>query len=189
MAEDAFDVDVDPYDGIDIEQIASEELEKLAIQGMNQWRENLRQGEGDEGGHGRPYVNTGEAVNDITVRQEGDFTYLVGGDVIQLIIAETGASWDGTMPPYSAIRDWAKEVGLVSDPPEWSDDRSFLDMLDLPEAEREEFLIIWGVMQSLADEGLDAFKPGRLAAKQTREGADETAGKHLDEALEDAAGG
>lgn len=140
---DAFDVDADPYDGINLEKIASEETFKQSVRVANTWRENIRSGEGAAGDHGSPFVNTGEAANDVTVdpQQEGALEYVVGGDVIQLLIAEVGRA-PGEFPPPEPIADWMREQLGVQDPDPFP------------------------VQRHIAEEGIEGFAPARGAANQ-----------------------
>jgi hypothetical protein len=153
---DDFSVDTRVYeglvdDGTDLVGIASEEAFKAAIRTQRKWRENLDDGVGASGNHGRSYRNTGEAIGDVTVTpsEEGASEYTVGGDVVQLAVAEFGrVPTPGSPPPFEAIADWARERGLNPE-----DGQTFEEMVDA---------IRW----SIADNGLEGFAPGRLAAKE-----------------------
>lgn len=154
---DPFDTDVSPYDGLDVERIADEELEKHSTKARDAWVDNLRAGEGESGQHGEhrssgpvgtPYVNTGETQNDVAVEQTGHLEYLVGGDVVQLAVAEFGRQPGEAPPPFDAIARWANEKGLTPGP-----DMSFEEMVD-------------AVRFAIARRGLHGFAPGRAAARE-----------------------
>jgi len=157
MPRESLSVQTDTYEGItddvgkSLEQIAREEAFKAAVRTQRAWRENLEQGKGAVGSHPRAYRNTGEAVGDITVTPadpEESNEFRVGGDVVQLAVAEFGrVPTPGSPPPFEAIADWARERGLSPD------EGTFEEMVDA---------IRW----SIADEGLEPFGPGRLAAQQ-----------------------
>lgn len=151
MGVDEFNIDVTEYEGIDVDRIAREEAFKAAVRTQNEWRDNLDQGTGATGSHGRSYRNTGEAINSVVVSPQSDDAseYVVGGDVVQLAVAEFGrVPTPNSPPPFDAIADWARERGLQPD-----GDQSFASMVDA---------IRW----SIARNGLDGFAPGRLAAKE-----------------------
>lgn len=158
---DAFELEAEAYDGIPVLQITTEELFKVATRAMNTWRDNLRRGEGANGSHGRPYKNTGEAINDVTVQppREGELEYKVGGDVVQLAIAEFGRS-PGTFPPPEPIEDWMREQLGIKDPDPFP------------------------VQRHIKEEGIDGFAPGRGAANEHRGELSERVSSRLDEALD-----
>jgi len=152
----AYSVDINEYEGIieggkRLQQIAREEAFKAAVRTQRAWRENLDRGEGAVGSHPRSYRNTGEAAGDITVAPadpEGSDEFRVGGDAVQLAVAEFGrVPTPGSPPPFEAIADWARERGVSPD------DGTFEEMVDA---------IRWAI----ADEGLEPFGPGRLAAQE-----------------------
>lgn len=154
---DPYSVDISEYHGIEddqgrsIEQIASNEAFKAAVRTQRVWRKNLASGDGAVGSHPRAYRNTGEAVGDITVSpaEEGATEYRVGGDVVQLAVAEFGrVPTPGSPPPFEAIADWARERNIN---PEGNE--TFEEMVDA---------IRW----SIADNGLEPFAPGKLAAQE-----------------------
>jgi hypothetical protein len=156
MPEESFSVDIDEYeglvdDGTDLEMVAREEAYKAAIRTQRAWRKNLDQGKGAVGSHPRSYRNTGEAAGDITVVPESPdkgTEFKVGGDVVQLAVAEFGrVPTPGSPPPYDAIVDWARERGLSPD------EGTFEEMVNA---------IRWAI----ADRGLEPFGPGRLAAQE-----------------------
>lgn len=161
---DSFSVDFEPYEGLPIGEITREELEKQAVRVQASWRDNLRKGQGAEGSHGGPYVNTGEAVNDIVYEFTGDLEVRVGGDVVQLAVAEFGRA-PGSPPPYDAIATWAREKGLQPE------DGSFSDMVDA---------IRWAI----AEHGLEPFAPAQAAANKHRGDLPEQLNARLQEELE-----
>lgn len=156
-AREAYSVDINEYEGIsdddgkDLQRIAREEAYKAAIRTQREWRKNLDRGEGAVGSHPRSYRNTGEAAGDITVVPEspdGGDVFEVGGDVVQLAVAEFGrVPTPGSPPPFEAIADWARERGLSPD------EGTFEEMVD-------------AIRFSIADDGLEPFGPGRLAAQK-----------------------
>lgn len=167
MSGDEFSVDFDGYEGIDVIGATREELEKQAVRVQATWRENLRKGQGAEGSHGGPYVNTGEALNDITYEFRGALEVTVGGDVVQLAVAEFGRA-PGSPPPFDAIATWAREKGLTPE------DGSFRDMVDA---------IRW----SIAEHGLEPFAPATDAANQHRGDLAQHINNRLDEELQQQA--
>lgn len=131
----------------DIERIVSEELFKAAVRTQNAWRENLQQGKGAEGDHGRPYVGTGEAINRTNLYPEhpGADVYEIVGETVQHVIAEFGRTPGSKMPPAEPIARWAKEAGVVPrDGETWEG-------------------MIFTLRRHIAEHGLEAFAPGLLA--------------------------
>lgn len=131
----------------DIERIVSEELFKAAVRTQNAWKENLQQGKGAEGDHGRPYVGTGEAINRTTVYPEhpGADVYEIVGETVQHVIAEFGRTPGAKMPPAEPIARWAKEAGVVPrDGETWEG-------------------MIFTLRRHIAEHGLRGFAPGLLA--------------------------
>lgn len=178
---ESFGVDISAYEGIEVERIAREETFKAAVRTQNQWRENLDKGKGALGRHGRyresgtsdtQFRNTGEAVNDITVTPaEPSLEHFVGGDVIQLAIAEFGrVPSPNSPPPYQAIADWAREKGLQPDQGE-----TFEEMVDA---------IRWAI----ADRGIPGFAPARLAAQQVGPEFEENTIRRLNEEIGEQSG-
>lgn len=151
-----FDVESEDMPELDLERIVSEELFAAATRGQQAWQENLRRGVGATGSHGRAYVDTGEAVNDITISPPtpGALEYVVGGDVVQLAVAEFGRR-PGRPPPHEAIAAWAKRVGLTPDEGE-----SFDDM-------------VTAIRFAIAERGLPAFAPGQKAFDETTQDLEE----------------
>lgn len=150
MAGDDFDVEIDINgEPLDVATPTREVLEEKAIETQNQWIENLERGVGATGEHRGGYVNTGEAANDVTVEWLDDFTIIVGGDVVQLAVAEYGrVPTPGRPPPFDAIADWAREKQL-----EPGEGETFEDMVDA---------IRWAI----ADRGLEGFAPAQGAANK-----------------------
>lgn len=142
-----FEIEVGTYDGIDVEKIASEELFKASLRAQEHWRKNLHEGQGALGSHGHPYEFTGESQNDITIspQTEGALEYVVGGDVVQLAVAEFGRA-PGSPPPRDAIATWARLKGLVPREGETFDE------------------MVAGLRWHIAKHGLKAFAPAQLAA-------------------------
>lgn len=164
MPDDEFSVDFEPYDGVDVFGITREELEKQAVRTQNAWQRNLQKGDGAEGSHGGPYVNTGEAMNDITFEFVGELEVTVGGDVVQLAVAEFGRAPGSAPPPFDAIATWAREKGLTPE------EGSFDDMVE-------------GIRWAIADEGLEPFAPAQAAATEQRGRLEVEIRRRLDEAL------
>jgi hypothetical protein len=131
----------------DIERIVSEELFKAAVRAQNAWKENLQQGKGAEGDHGRPYVGTGEAINRTNLYPEhpGADVYEIVGETVQHVIAEFGRTPGARMPPAEPIERWAQEAGLVPrDGETWEG-------------------MIFTLRRHIAEHGLRGFAPGLLA--------------------------
>lgn len=131
----------------DIERIVSEELFKAAVRTQNAWKENLQQGKGAEGDHGRPYVGTGEAINRTNLYPEhpGADVYEIVGETVQHVIAEFGRTPGAKMPPAEPIARWAKEAGVVPrDGETWEG-------------------MIFMLRRHIAEHGLRGFAPGLLA--------------------------
>lgn len=142
------------YKGLpDYRQIVSEELWKAAERTRQQYQENLEAGKGAAGSHGRPYVGTGEAIARTTVYPElpGADEYVVKGETIQHVIAETGRTPGKRMPPPEPIDRWAREAGLVP--------------RTLPDGTQETWDdMILNIRRHIAAHGLRGFAPAQLAA-------------------------
>jgi hypothetical protein len=162
MATDSFSIEVSEYEGVPVLEIASEELFRTATRTMNTWRDNLRNGTGADGSHGRPWVNTGEAANSVTIDppREGALEYLVGGDRIQLAVAETGRA-PGAMPPPEPIVDWMREQLGVDDPDPWP------------------------IQKKIEEEGIEGFAPGRAAVNEHAPELSERVATRIDAELEE----
>lgn len=143
----SYEISVGRLPEIDYSRLISEGLWISAERLRQQWQDNLEEGKGAVGDHGRPYVGTSEALNDVTVdpAMPGSFSYLIGGDVIQLAIAEFGRAPGSSPPPTDAIAQWAREAQLVP-----HEGETFDQMVES---------IRWAV----AKRGLPAFAPGLLA--------------------------
>lgn len=151
------DVEVDPYEGLDFQEIANQELQKAAIRTQEYWRDNLR----DYG-----WVDRGEAVNDVAVVKVDDTTYKIGGDVIQLAIAEFGRA-PGEMPPKEDISEWARRKGLQpNEGQDWDG-------------------MVYAIRKSIAEDGIEGFSPGRRAAKKASKKVERDVSDHIDRELED----
>jgi len=96
---DAFEAEIDTYDGIDIQRIQRENLEFAGVTIQREWRDNLR---------AVNYKNTGETINSITFEIDGD-EVTVGTDKIAAAIAEFGRRPGATPPPPEPIGDWVNE--------------------------------------------------------------------------------
>lgn len=135
----------------DIEKIVSEELWKAAVRAQDAWRDNLQQGIGATGEHGRPYVYTGESINRTNVYPElpGYDVYEVIGDTEQHHIAEFGREPSNTLPPHEPLAVWARIKGLVP-----REGQTFDEM-------------VLAIRRHIAVNGLKAFAPGLLAFETT----------------------
>ena len=142
----------------DIERIVSEELFRAAVRTQNAWKENLEQGKGAEGDHGRPYVGTGEAINRTNIYPErpGSDVYEIVGETMQHVIAEYGRTPGAKMPPHEPIERWAREAGLVPREGETWDD------------------MILNIRRHIAAHGLKGFAPGLLAMQTIAPTVEET---------------
>lgn len=142
----------------DIERIVSEELFRAAVRTQNAWKENLEQGKGAEGDHGRPYVGTGEAINRTNIYPEcpGSDVYEIVGETTQHVIAEYGRTPGAKMPPHEPIERWAREAGLVPREGETFDD------------------MILNIRRHIAAHGLKGFAPGLLAMQTIAPTVEET---------------
>ena len=132
--------------GLDLGRIIREEMFNTAQKCRELWQDGLLTGVGADGVR-RPWFHTGEAVNDITVYPTAPigFDFDVGGDVIQLAVAEFGRS-PGSMPPYEPIAEWARLKGLTP-----QGDSTFEDMVN-------------GIRWKIYQTGIMGFAPGRRAA-------------------------
>jgi len=125
-----------------IREVAQSEIFEQAIQFQRKWRNNLR----DAG-----WVNTGEAVNDITVEppREGSDSYRIGGDVVQLLISEFGRRPGAKAPPPGPLGEWVNEqAGLPS-----KGDDNFDN-------------VVYLIGQSIAENGIEPVRGGRNAWKE-----------------------
>lgn len=152
MAKD-YEVQAQSYKGIDIKGIAEEELFKAAIKGLNAWKDNLSTGSGAKGSR-KPWVNTGEARADLAINPATpkSLNYTVGGDVVQLFIAEFGRAPNNTMPPLKAIEDWVAEKGIAA-----RGDAEFAG-------------VVYAIRAGIAKNGIKPFAPGLKAGHDSVEG-------------------
>lgn len=140
------------YKGLKIKGKASNVLFKGAVRCMNRWKENLDSGTGADGSHGRPYRDRGQTVNDVTMSPQtpGSSEYAIGGDVIQLAVAEFGrVATPGRPPPFDVIAQWVKRKGIAA-----PGDDGF-------------YPIVEAIRWKIAAEGLKGFAPGRRASEDT----------------------
>ena len=159
-------VKVKKYPHIPLRETLQNAMFECATTCQTFWQDNLLSGMGADGDR-PPWKDTGEAVNDVTISPQTptSLEYEVGGDVIQLAIAEFGRE-AGSLPPREPIAEWVYRKGIK---PHNEDDT----MDDVIEAIR------WGIY----NHGIRGFAPGRLASLQTENIVVETFRKHL-EALE-----
>lgn len=161
-AGDAFEVDVDAYEGVDVLGIAQEEVFKAATRTQTRWKQNLTRGRGavpartSGGKRNTSWVNTGEGRGSITLepQEQGALAYRVGSDKVQVIVAEVGRSPGEAPPPWTPIADWANEVGLVS--------RFYPEPAMAPEDVVD---TIMAVRLSIAKHGIGGFAPGHEAGQ------------------------
>lgn len=160
---DAFEVDVEAYDGVDVLSIAREEVFRAATRTQKRWKKNLTKGRGavpakTSGGKRNPsWVNTGGGRSSITLepQEQGALAYRVGSDKIQIIVAEVGRSPGEPPPPWAPIAQWAKEVGIV--------DTFYLEEDEAPESVQD---TLTAIRMSIAKNGIGGFAPGYEAGKR-----------------------
>lgn len=127
---------------IDAKKKLEDEIFKFAVRIKNGWESNLREGSGILS-HGRPYVNTGEAVSSIQLEpnRAGSDNYIIFSDKMQTLIAEVGREPGGKMPPKAAIENWVHEqLGIGFDESDFDS-------------------IVYAVRRNIAKFGLDPFMP------------------------------
>ena len=174
---ESFEVDLDPYEWIEVERIASEEAFRAAINTMNAWKANLDEGIGEAGKHAQyrnngkedtQYRNTGEAVDSITVepQEPGHLEYTVGSDRVQVAVAETGRSPGEPPPPFKPIEDWANEKGL-----EPEDGQTWEEMIN-------------GIRFAIAERGIPGFKPAEQAGNEIGPEFEENTVRRLNEEID-----
>ena len=157
--------DFESLDGVDIEGIAIEEAQQAGVRMQNNWIDNLFEGVGFEGRHKHgSYKNLGEAINKINLEMTSTGSR-VGTDVIQTIIAEFGRRPGAAMPPHDDIAKWVHEKQIAS-----KGDDDFDG-------------IVFVIRRAIAERGLPAFAPARLAAIQTEEETIEAMEERFDEAF------
>lgn len=177
-AGDSFEVNLDPYEGINVEEIASEEAFRAAVNTMNAWKENLDEGVGEAGTHAQyrengkedtQYRNTGEAVDSITMdpQEPGHLEYEVGSNRVQVAVAEVGRSPGSPPPPFKPIADWAREKGI-----EPEGDQSFEAMVN-------------AFRFAIAERGIPGFKPAKRAADAIGPEFERRTVERLNEEIED----
>lgn len=160
-----FDAKVKPYKGVDIIAIANEEVFKAATRGLVAWKDNLSTGSGATGTR-RPWVNTGEARADLAMTpQQPAPDILVGGDVVQLFIAEFGRAPNNSMPPRDAIEEWVHEKGIAA------------------RGDKEFDGVVFAIMRGIAKNGIKGFAPGLKAGQESTAGLEATMKKRVDEEL------
>ncbi|PSG97497.1 hypothetical protein BRD56_05430 [Thermoplasmatales archaeon SW_10_69_26] len=184
-----FDVDAEPYDGIPIDEIGQEEAERASISSLRRWKENLDRGVGESGRHRGSYVNTGGARGSITQEQESKYAYRTGSTHVAVAVAERGRDPSpGNPPPFDDIMEWAHETGLVVSKTFWPKGAgsflAFLGQLD-DDQTREDVLFVWHTMWDIAENGLPAFQPGRMAHIDTSNEYEERADARIEGAIED----
>jgi len=147
-------------DDVPIQQIARDEIFKAAIRTQETWRAIL-----DEAG----WVDEGNAKADITISPQGQGAdeYEVGGDIIQLIIAEYGRRPGAPMPPHKPIAEWVhRQAGMPSQGDDGFDNTVF------------------NVRQHIAENGLEPIRAGARAFRRESERAQESVDTEIDEAME-----
>lgn len=160
---DAFEVDVDAYEGVDVLGIAREEVFKAATRTQSRWKQNLTRGRGvtkarTSGGKRNPsWVNTGEGRGSISLEPEtqGALAYRIGSEKVQVIVAEVGRSPGEPPPPWTPIAQWAKEVGIVP--------RFYPEEDEAPETVQD---TLTAIRMSIAENGIGGFAPGHEAGQR-----------------------
>lgn len=145
-------VDFKKYPDLDIRTYVAEELFKSAVKCHAKWQNNLLRGEGATGSRGQPWKDMGEAINQLTVEPKSPehLSYEVGGDVVQLAIAEFGRAPNSKMPPHEPIADWCRRKGITP-----HEGQSFDNM-------------VFNIRRKIAIEGIQGFAPGRKSALEVR---------------------
>ena len=157
--------DFESLEDVPIEQIAIEETQQAGVRMQNNWQDNLSEGVGFEGSHKNgEYRNTGEAINKINLELTGKGA-TVGTDAVQVLIAEFGRRPGAPMPPKEPIEDWVHEKQIAR-----KDERGFDG-------------VVFVIRRAIAERGLPAFAPARLAAIQTEEETIEAMEERFDEAF------
>ena len=138
------------YDGDDfadlpsesrIREVAQEELFSQANSFKTAWEDIVIE----------EWFNDGEAANDITITppREGADSYTVGGDVIQLLIAEFGRRPGATMPPEQPIVEWVNEQA------------------EMPSRGDDDFdSVVFLVRRAIGENGIEPIMPARRAWDQ-----------------------
>ena len=164
-----FDVETDPYSGIDIEGTAQEALFETVVEAQNRYAENVQRGRGADGSHPGGFVDRGEAMNSITISPQSDSAreYTVGGDAIQLLIAEYGRAPNNSLPPHQPISEWARRNGLTPD-----DGQDWDGM-------------VYAIRKKIAEEGIEGFAPARQTAHEMRGRLRERAHDKIEQQLDE----
>lgn len=150
---DSFDVDVDEYQGIDIDEITRNALDAVATKTQNQWRDNM-----DQAG----YRNTGEAIRSIAIETPEEFVRLIGSDKIQVLIGEVGRAPGSGHPPPDDLGDWVHEQSGLPDrgeTVEWEFDG------ELQEVTFDQVVFLIG--RAIDENGLEAHHFGERAVRET----------------------
>ena len=156
-------MEMDPPPKFPSKQEIQAEFFKAGAKLVNLWKDNLRAGEGADGTHGRPYVNTGEAVGSVQMYPEtpGSDEYIIFSDRIQVLIAEVGRA-PGTYPPYEPISQWVHE------------------QLGIKKKDPKHYAVVRAIQQSIKDNGLEPFAPMEKAVIDLVEDLEENLGLMLE---------
>lgn len=171
MAKPAITIKFKLYGGLNLTKRVSDLLFSTAVKTQNKWRDNLETGNGALGSHGRPYVDEGEAKNDVVFlpQTEGALSYTIGGDVVQLYIAEYGrVPTPGNLPPFTPIAEWAERKGITK-----KGDKYF-------------YQIINKIRTNIAEYGLAGFAPGLGAAIEINREVEKELLIFIDDAIVDS---
>jgi len=103
---DNWDVDIEEYGGIDLEQITDDALDATAVDVQTNWQDNMAEAD---------YRNTGDTINSITIETPQQFVRLIGSDRIAALIGELGRAPGTGHPPPDAIGDWVNEQSGLPD--------------------------------------------------------------------------
>jgi hypothetical protein len=166
---DSFDVDVEEYEGVDLEEITDDALDTVSVETQNNWQDNM-----NEAG----YRNTGETINSITWEETRRFVRRVGSDRIAALIGELGRAPGAGHPPPDALGDWVHEQADLPDrgeTVEWTFDG------EVQEVTFDQAVYLVG--RAINETGLPAYHFGERAARDARD-LDEEIARRLDAALE-----
>ena len=165
--------DFESLEDVPLEEIAIEEAQQAGVRMQNNWIDNLFEGVGFEGRHEHgEYHDQGEAVNEVNLELTSDGAR-VGTNAVQVLIAEFGRRPGAAMPPHEPIAEWVRRKGIASPG-------------EVQERDGVEYTfddIVFLIRRKIADEGLPAFAPARLAAIQTEEETIEAMEERFDEAF------
>jgi len=166
---DSFDVDADPYEGIDILCVTGDALDAVANDVQENWRDNM-----DRAG----YRNTSETINSITIEQPFEFVRRIGSDRIAALIGEFGRPPGAGHPPPDDLGDWVHEQAGLPDrgeTVEWEFDG---------EVQTVTFdQTVYLIGRAINREGLPAYHFGENASEDARD-LDEEIDRRLEEELE-----